>query len=328
MNRLSVIVVFALLAISAVSAGLTNTLRQRCRDDSGSGSFENSGGSYDAFGYGSPQFNQSAFGYGQLPFKRAMPSRSGKVLPAMFDARRHWSQCKSIGMVMDQGCCSASHALVPTAVMSDRMCIHSNGTMMKMFSALEPLLCCKECAMNPMDKCTGGSPTAVWKYWKEVGIVSGGPSANSKGCLPYPYQSNCLKQTCPNQCVPGSRMTMKTDRTKGVEVYRLNPSVQDIKMEIFERGPVETTIRVHLGLTMYKGGICREQMGPYLGNQSIKLIGWGMQEGVEYWLAVNSWGEMWGERGLLKLLAGQDHLGVESNVHAGMPMISRKSMDY
>lgn len=55
--------------------------------------------------------------------------------------------------------------------MSDRVCIHSNGTVNFHFSAENLVSCCWTCGFG----CNGGFPGAAWNYWKNHGIVSGGP---------------------------------------------------------------------------------------------------------------------------------------------------------
>lgn len=36
----------------------------------------------------------------------------------------------------------------------------------------------------------------------------------------------------------------------------------------------------------------------YLGYHAAKVIGWGIEKGVPYWLAVNSWSTSWGMNGI------------------------------
>jgi len=51
----------------------------------------------------------------------------------------------------------------------------------------------------------------------------------------------------------------------------------------------------------------------------VKLIGWGTEGGLPYWLANNQWTTYWGNKGQFKILRGQDECGIEDSVVAGMP---------
>lgn len=37
--------------------------------------------------------------------------------------------------------------------------------------------------------------------------------------------------------------------------------------------------------------------GSALGGHAIKILGWGEENGVPYWLAANSWNTDWGDNG-------------------------------
>ena len=55
------------------------------------------------------------------------------------------------------------------------------------------------------------------------------------------------------------------------------------------------------------------------GAHSVKLIGWGEENGINYWLAANSWGRYWGVNGTFRIKRGVNESGIESQVMAGLP---------
>jgi len=58
-----------------------------------------------------------------------------------------------------------------------------------------------------------------------------------------------------------------------------------------------------------------------IGGHSVKLIGWGVEHGVKYWLLVNSWGTEWGDNGLFKIRRGTNECGIEGSPTAGVPLV-------
>lgn len=54
---------------------------------------------------------------------------------------------------------------------------------------------------------------------------------------------------------------------------------------------------------------------------AVKLLGWGVEEGVPYWLASNGWSRRWGQGGFFKILRGTNHVEIEEHVMAGIPLL-------
>lgn len=56
-----------------------------------------------------------------------------------------------------------------------------------------------------------------------------------------------------------------------------------------------------------------------LGGHAIRIIGWGVENGIPYWLIANSWNSDWGLKGTFKILRGSNHCGIEDQISAGLP---------
>lgn len=66
-------------------------------------------------------------------------------------------------------------------------------------------------------------------------------------------------------------------------------------------------------------GIYQRTTDDYEGGHAVKIVGWGVENDVKYWLIANSWNERWGENGYFRILRGVDEVGIESNIDAGLP---------
>ena len=64
--------------------------------------------------------------------------------------------------------------------------------------------------------------------------------------------------------------------------------------EIYTNGPVEGTFEVYTDFMSYKSGVYKHTTGSLEGGHAIKIIGWGTENGTDYWLICNSWTVTWG----------------------------------
>jgi cathepsin X len=64
--------------------------------------------------------------------------------------------------------------------------------------------------------------------------------------------------------------------------------VDAIKTELYVRGPVAATVNAE-PLLEYKGGIYTDDSEPQQTNHIVSIVGWGTEDGQEYWIVRNSW---------------------------------------
>ena len=77
-----------------------------------------------------------------------------------------------------------------------------------------------------------------------------------------------------------------------------------------KRGPISCTIAVTEELLNYTGGIFVDTTGRKDLDHDISVVGWGSENDKPYWIIRNSWGSYWGEGGNVRLIRGQDNLGI------------------
>lgn len=252
-------------------------------------------------------------------------------IPERFDAREQWPRCPTIQQIRDQGSCGSCWAFGAVEAMSDRICIHSNGTNNVELSAENLVSCCHTCGLG----CHGGFPGAAWRYWTTSGIVSGGAYNSKQGCEPYEIapcehhingsrpQCQGLKPTpkCKHECQENYKVSYKDDLFYGKQSYRVSRNQRDIQKEIMQNGPVEGAFMVFEDLIFYKKGVYKHVKGKYLGGHAIRILGWGTENNTPYWLIANSWNSDWGDNGYFKILRGKNHLGIESQIVAGSEQV-------
>ncbi|XP_061720796.1 cathepsin B-like [Cydia pomonella] len=249
-------------------------------------------------------------------------------LPENFDSRQKWPNCPSLYDIRDQGSCGSCWAFGAVEAMTDRVCIYSNGTKQFHFSAQDLVSCCPDCGSG----CQGGYLDKAWKYWQEVGIVSGGPYHSSQGCRTYEIapcehavdgpRPKCHEEentpACVNKCEAGYDIEYNQDKHRAKQVYMLKGE-DDIKAELYKNGPVEASFIAYEDFVHYKSGVYSYTSGEKHGGHDIKILGWGVENGQKYWLCANSWNSDWGDKGYFKILRGENHCGIEGRVAAGEP---------
>jgi cathepsin B len=87
--------------------------------------------------------------------------------------------------------------------------------------------------------------------------------------------------------------------------------------ELMKHGPVEAAFTVYDDFPLYKKGVYKHTSSTPLGGHAVKLMGWGVEDGVKYWLVANSWNTDWGDNGYFKIIRGINECGIESELVAG-----------
>ena len=123
-------------------------------------------------------------------------------------------------------------------------------------------------------------------------------------------------QACPTTCDDGSALV--TYKTKP-GTFRKLETEEDIKRSIMNEGSVHTIMIALRDFISYEGGIYSKNSDTVVGAHAVQLVGWGEENGKEYWIGLNSWGETWGEGGYFRI--GKGEVGIGRLTHAAKPLI-------
>lgn len=244
----------------------------------------------------------------QSPLAQPPAQRSDDAaLPESFDARTQWAMCPSIGVVRQQGNCGSCWAFAAAAVLTDRLCIATNGTETVRLSEQYPL----DCYDTDNYGCSGGYSDLAWRHFVSDGDVS-------SECCPY----TGTDAQCSPRCRDGSPITRKYYAADLVSPYVASSAAQTalaIQRELMASGPVEASFFVFSDFASYNGGVYRRTpSAAYVGSHAVRLVGWGVDStGTPYWTAANNWGDTWGEHGFFRIVRGTNECGIEDRVVAG-----------
>jgi len=115
---------------------------------------------------------------------------------------------------------------------------------------------------------------------------------------------------CPSGCT-GSGSYTKYHASS----YKTFSTIEAIKTEISTNGPIEVAFNVYNDFFSYSTGIYQHKTGSYAGGHAVKMLGYGTENGVNYWICANSWNTSWGENGYFRIAFGQ--CGIEGQGTAG-----------
>eukprot|EP00096_Caligus_rogercresseyi_P003164 TRINITY_DN157_c0_g2_i1.p1 TRINITY_DN157_c0_g2~~TRINITY_DN157_c0_g2_i1.p1 ORF type:complete len:630 (+),score=116.89 TRINITY_DN157_c0_g2_i1:138-2027(+) len=178
--------------------------------------------------------------------------------------------------------------------------------------------------------CNGGNPDIVYDFANKIGV----PDLT---CQLYEAKNNGPVQDCskpdlfvcrdctwppPKPGQHGKCWPKQNFKRYFVQEHGNVRGAEDIKKEIWKRGPIGCGIHVTPEFEKYRGGIYSEAMRLPMINHELSLVGWGVSpEGKEYWIGRNSWGTYWGEMGFFRIEMHKDNLGIETACSWGTPRL-------
>lgn len=147
--------------------------------------------------------------------------------------------------------------------------------------------------------CNGGLPSHAFEY-----IAAAGGLASE---VDYPYVA--LTQNCTLKA--GSQSVGVT----GGSVNITQGDENELLHAVFEHGPVSIAYQVASDFRDYKSGVYSSKICNNTAddvNHAVVAVGFGNQDGMDYWIVKNSWGKTWGDNGFFKIQRGVNMCGVSN----------------
>lgn len=181
--------------------------------------------------------------------------------------------------------------------------------------------------------CNGGDHLATYKAIHKYGSIP------FEDCMVYQAcSSDSKEEACKNtqqyECTPVNICrTCDTFSNRGGTcnpiLYYPNATIvnygavsgsDNMKIEIYKNGPIACGLNA-AELDDYEGGVLDVPKKLKTINHIIAVVGWGYDETInkQYWNIRNSWGSYWGELGFMRLVLGENQLGIEKSCAFAIP---------
>uniref|UniRef100_A0A0E0QS01 Peptidase C1A papain C-terminal domain-containing protein n=1 Tax=Oryza rufipogon TaxID=4529 RepID=A0A0E0QS01_ORYRU len=216
--------------------------------------------------------------------------RDAAALPETL-LQKDWREDGIVSPVKDQGHCGSCWTFSTTGSLE---AAYTQATGKPVSLSEQQLVDCATAYNN--FGCSGGLPSQAFEYIK----YNGGLDTEEA----YPYTGvNGICHYKPENV--GVKVLDSVNITLGAE--------DELKNAVGLVRPVSVAFQVINGFRMYKSGVYTSDhcgTSPMDVNHAVLAVGYGVENGVPYWLIKNSWGADWGDNGYFKMEMGKNMCGI------------------
>lgn len=203
-----------------------------------------------------------------------------------------WREQDMVSPVKDQKSCGSCWTFSTTGAMEAHYKIHQGA---EALLSEQELVDCPDAKKYDVHGCNGGLPSYAFNFIRDFGLELEND---------YPYQghdAHCKFDV--------SKPRVTTDGPFNITAL---DEVQ-LKEALFHEGPISVAFQVVSDFMNYKSGVYSStqcKTGPMNVNHAVLAVGYGTENGVDYWLVKNSWSEHWGDEGYFKIQRGVNMCGI------------------
>jgi cathepsin C len=246
-----------------------------------------------------------------------------KPLPKEWDWR-NVSGVNYVSPVRDQGGCGSCYTFATLAALESRIRILTNNKEQVILAPQDIVSCC-----TYNQNCSGGFPYLVGKHVQDFTLVP-------EECFKYEQSPSV---PCSKKCTnPRLKVTIKRNSYGYIGGFYGASNDETMMREIYKNGPIPVSYLIYSDFKYYKKGIYSNVKAELVDRKahlindfeatthSVAIVGWGEENDVKYWIAKNSWGDFWGEKGYFKIKRGVDEAAIEAQaVNPGIPVLHYSS---
>ncbi|XP_050302733.1 cathepsin L-like proteinase [Anthonomus grandis grandis] len=226
---------------------------------------------------------------GAMPYNHTKNEKfhvpSGVKVPSSID----WRDYGVVTEVQQQGSCGACWAFSVAGALEGLYAFRT-GQLLQLSE--QNLLDCATAANGyDCNGCSGGVPQSALQYVQDNGI-------DYYDEYPYEEIEDTCRQQPPVLQISGYTSTVQNDENNLLDA-------------VGSVGPVSVCINCDL-IMNYGGGVFQDSSCSQTINHAVLAVGYGSENGLNYWLMKNSWGTSWGIDGYIKMVMGQNMCGVAS----------------